>query len=177
MNIGIKKTVGAFALLFISNCVFAQFNLPSDLKLPKQQEEFQAQMNQMPVVPGELVGKREGEPYLAKVEKFKEAWDYEAKKDKSKSPKISSINDWLCGVYAAGDGKSKLSTINCYPLNMKRAHLFLWVQNPKAEKLFKGDIIKVSGKVAKLKVSNPVSDINYDMEIKNATYEIVKKGD
>ena len=60
---------------------------------------------------------------------------------------------------------------------MKRAHLFLWVQNPKTEKLFKGDIIKVSGKVAKLKVSNPVSDINYDMEIKNATYEIVKKGD
>ena len=106
MNIGIKKTVGAFALLFISNCVFAQFNLPSDLKLPKQQEEFQAQMNQMPVVPGELVGKREGEPYLAKVEKFKEAWDYEAKKDKSKSPKISSINGYVGSMQLAMESLS-----------------------------------------------------------------------
>lgn len=173
----INKLIGVIALTLISSNVFAQFNLPSDLKLPKQQEDFQTQMNQMPVVPGDLVGKREGEPYLAKVEKFKELWDYDAKKDKSKSPKISSINDWLCAVYAAGDGKSKLSTINCYPLNMKRAHLFLWVQNPKLDKLYKGDILKVSGKVTKIKVSNPVSDINFDLEIKNATYELVKKGD
>jgi hypothetical protein len=162
--------IGAF--VFFSN-VYAQ---SATVALPKQQEDFQAIMNQMPTVPQELVGKRDGEPYLEKVDKFKDQWNYGSGKNKSKTPKLASISDWICSVNGAGDGKSKLTAINCYPLKMKRAHIFLRVKTPTVDKLFKGDIIKVSGRVSKIEVSNPVSDINYNLEIKDGTYELISKG-
>jgi len=167
-----KKTLFAMCLLF-SASVFAQ---NTAFSLPKQQEDFQALMNQMPTVPQELIKKREGEPFLEKVDKFKAEWDYGFGKAKSKSPKISSIKDWLCSVNGAGDGKEKLKAINCKPLNMIRASIFLKVKSPKIDKLYKGDIIKVSGKVSEIMVSNPVSDVNYALKLNDATYELVSKG-
>jgi hypothetical protein len=167
------KNLLAISLLLLSASVFAQTTASS---LPKQQEDFQDVMNGMPTVPQELINKREGEPYLEKVDKFKSEWDFGFGKAKSKSPKISLIKDWLCSVNGAGDGKEKLKAINCKPLNMKRASIFLKVKTPKVDKLYKGDIIKVSGKVSEIMVSNPVSDVNYALKLNDATYELVSKG-
>lgn len=161
-------------------CLFllctSAFGQSPNFSLNKQQEDFQAAMNQMPTVPQALVGKREGEPYLEKVNQFKEQWDYGNSRNKSKASRLEYVKDWLCSVNGAGDGKSKLNSINCYPLNMKRAHIFLKVKSPTVDKLFKGDIIKVSGKVTKIEVSNPVSDVNYDLQLKDGSYQLISKG-
>jgi hypothetical protein len=174
-----KKLLLIFSGFFVSSsiCLAEIPKINPNIPIPKQQTDFQAIMNKMPVVPQALVGKREGEPYLEQVEKFKSEWNFEIGRSKKKGavPKITEIKDWICMTNGAGDGKAKTVSINCYPAGMVRAHLFLRVKNPTTEKLYRGDVLKVSGTVSRLSVSNPVSDINYDMEIKNATYELIEK--
>lgn len=159
-------------------------NSVQSMNLPKEETDLITQLNNLPIIPKDLIGTREGESSLSKFNELKSEW--ETQNSQPNRIGILEIKDWLCVVknYQIPNLGDKQLSCELPGMTMERlmngtgsdGHVSIELLNPLSDKVYSNDKILVSGRISRVIFNTIVNTSVYQVQIflDNGSYTFKK---
>jgi hypothetical protein len=146
--------------------------IPTGVSVPQSQRTFQDIVKEMPIVPTELVNSRGAEPFEKAANEFRQYWQIDRRGKPSKAG-MSSIEGWVCVIATSRSSNNETESFYCDAVGIVRSSITVRLNGSYKGRLYKGDVVAVSGVISELRVDHG----NYTMNIEKSTFKLLRIND
>ena len=139
-------------------------NSVQSMNLPKEETDLITQLNNLPIIPKDLIGTREGESSLSKFNELKSEWETQ-----NSQPNRIGILELSCEL----PGMTMERLMNGTGSD---GHVSIELLNPLSDKVYSNDKILVSGRISRVIFNTIVNTSVYQVQIflDNGSYTFKK---